>query len=340
LDNFKQKGISNYIPINQFISGTFNLTYKNESKKTEKVYFYIQNEEKENENNTIIEFGKNYEGLKLNIDGVDFETENKNGFVKYIIKENENKNISLQLELNKENKSNKLLNANYMLRYYYDNDKFNNNEFLLNKNYKIKNHEIIQNNKVRILFEFEFEIKNISNKIGYKIYCNIYEDKNINEILNTSAITLSTPLNLTLVSVNNDYNNFSFNITFNIPNPDNYKYIMQIKVDVDNKDYYQKIGIASYSIPIDLTNILKKDQIPENKGNNNNIIIILIISILIIIIIVIIFMIVYFIQKRKNQDLEEKVLSISFAQGETGDVLNNNDLEYSKKDEEYETKFI
>ena len=116
---------------------------------------------------------------------------------------------------------------------------------------------------------------------------------------------------------------------------------MQIKVDVDNEDYYQKIGIASYSIPIDLTNILKKDQIPENKGNNNNdIIIILIISILIIIIIVTIFMIVYFIQKRKNQDLEEKVLSISFAQGETGDVLNNNDLEYSKKDEEYETKFI
>ena len=46
LDYYKDKENPNYMPINQFISGTFNLTSKNEFKNTENVFFYITNEER------------------------------------------------------------------------------------------------------------------------------------------------------------------------------------------------------------------------------------------------------------------------------------------------------
>ena len=43
--------------------------------------------------------------------------------------------------------------------------------------------------------------------------------------------------------------------------------------------------------------------------------------------------------KKKNQDLKEKVLSISFAEGKTDSILTA-DTVHSKKDEEYESVFI
>ena len=112
-----------------------------------------------------------------------------------------------------------------------------------------------------------------------------------------------------------------------MPNSDNYKYILQIKADLDSTDYYQKIGIASYSIPIDLTNILKIVKDKNNENNNHIITFFLGVSILIIIIIIIIFIIVYLKLKKKNENLIDKILSTSFSKDDKPDEILGKELE-------------
>ena len=109
---------------------------------------------------------------------------------------------------------------------------------------------------------------------------------------------------------------------------------MQIKIDTDIDDYYEKMGILSYSIPIDLTESFTNND--DNKSNNDKdfIFLIILISIFIIIILLIVFIILYFNVKKNNLNLKEKILSISFAKVET------NDLEHSKKDEDSDSVFI
>ena len=341
------------IPINQFITGSLNLTDLIRLNYEEYYKYYIISNEEGKNNTIIIEFSKNYEGINLKLDDYDCQIENKNGFKKYIFNEYE-KLILLTLELTNISNNTNLLNANYMLRYYIDNDKFNNYELKLNTNYSIKDCYTNSENKTLISIEFKYEINNNNNNktnnktnnIIYKIYSSLFLDDNKSEILNTSAITLSQSLNQTFVLVNydndndndNDNKKFYINMTFNVPKSNNYKFIMQIKVDVDNDDYYQKMGILSYSIPMDLAQYLKEED-KKSQINNKLIIIVSLISIIIIIILIIILIIIYKKIKMKNKDLKDKVLSIFFEKGETGDVLCN-EVELSQKDEEYETKFI
>ena len=298
--------MANHIPINQFISGSFNLRDYN---KYNNIGYIITNKNKND--SIIIEFSKNYEGLQLEIDETKYKIENKDGFTKYIIKEYKNYILIFIRLINKNNYKN-LLNANYMIRYYYDNNKYNDNDFKLSPKYQIKEYEVI-GNKVRFLLEFKFDYikNNNTNNLKYKIYYKLFLDDNINEILNTSAITLSNPINESYALIRNDYNKFDFNLTF-IPNYNNYKYIMQIKVNIDNDDYYQKIGILTYSIPMDLTQYLKEGE----KNENKKIILLFIflgISVIIIIFIIIVFIILYNKIKKKNDILTDKILSISFS---------------------------
>ena len=114
---------------------------------------------------------------------------------------------------------------------------------------------------------------------------------------------------------------------------------MQIKVDIDNDDYYQKIGILTYSIPMDLTKYLKPEEnnIETNNKNDKRIIFIIFgISIIIIIIFAIVFLIFYFKIKKKNDNLKEKILSISFSNEEKKDNLINDLF----KEEDLNSTFI
>jgi len=344
LEKFSVDNNNAAIPINQFITGSFN-EIGNTTNIDNLFYSIMSNEDEDKANDTIIiEFGKNYDGIDLNINGLKFKRENTNGFDKYIINDY-NQTILLNIKLNKNNDSKDVasLNANYILRYYYDNIKYNDNEFVFNET----NHNIaINENIVKIFYEYSFKNNknnpnntNNTNNVNYKIYSSIFLDENLTEILNTSAITSSKPLSQSFALVNNNDNNtFNINFIFNMPDTNNYKYIIQIKVDIDDDDYYQKMGILSYTIPIDLSdNRKKEDKTPEN----NNILAILIIvgiSIAIIIIISILFIIFYLKIKKKNKALQEKVLAVSFSNDQSDAIINNN--QHSKKDEEYENRFI
>ena len=123
-----------------------------------------------------------------------------------------------------------------------------------------------------------------------------------------------------------------------MPDTNNTKYIIQIKVDIDDDDYYQKMGILSYIIPIDLFEYKEKDNVIEKNDNKEIILIIIGISVAIIIIISILFIIFYLKIKKKNKALQEKVLAVSFSNEQSEEIINNN--KHSKKDEEYENRFI
>ena len=326
------------IPINQFITGSFNIIGNKDQTNIDNLFYTIMLDEDKDNDTIIIEFGKNYDGIDLNINGLELKRENTNGFNKYIIKDY-SRTILLNIKLIK-NKNVNLLNPNYMLRYYYNNTKYIDNEFVFNK-IKEKDKITIKDNKAYIFFEFNFENKkNISNNnVNYKIYSSIFLDENLTEILSTSAMTSSKPLSQSFALVNNNDNNiFNINFTFNMPDTNNTKYIIQIKVDIDDDDYYQKMGILSYIIPIDLFEYKEKDNVIEKNDNKEIILIIIGISVAIIIIISILFIIFYLKIKKKNKALQEKVLAVSFSNEQSEEIINNN--KHSKKDEEYENRFI
>ena len=101
-----------------------------------------------------------------------------------------------------------------MIRFYYDSIKYNDNDFKLNPQPNIKDCKNIENKTIFLSVEFEYNKKNNTNNLKYKIYYKLFLDDNINEILNTSAITLSNPIieSYALFTDDYNYNIFDFNI--------------------------------------------------------------------------------------------------------------------------------
>jgi len=330
------------VPVNQYIMGyrAFNNTN-----------YLIKNFLTDNNTDIIIEFSPNYKDIKLNFDKsieiLTYEEDVINGIQKYRINTNDT-DIFLNIS-----KPQRIINGNYLLRYYFlkNNDEF---EYIFDQ-YSYTKNFIDENEKAGICLEFnKFEIyhnktlvnyitsningneinNEIKNGISLKIYGYLFKKENTNneynEMLNTSAFISSNFSYGNNTEINYSDNN-NFEICFNNMNKNDYTYDMQIKINIIFNDYFSKEYSLIYTIPIDLTK--------ELKNVKTKVIIIFLIFLIIVMILVLLMILFYFFKlKKRNNNLENQVLSIKLTS------INNDQLdnEFSEKkiDPEYDNTFI
>ena len=324
--------LSYTLPYNQFILGYYNLSYNNE------IFYPLLLDN--NDNDTIIlEFSSNFPGINIDFEGKDLYY--KDGIEKYKIKNQNEGEINLKIYLNESYEYKDLLQGNYILRYYYVPDDFFEPKYEFDKIYNIKGEEIIKDNSISLLFEFNnIQIINIpenytNNTINYTIYCNLFLNENINELLNTISINSAKPIAQKIVYSSNSEEKFLVNFTINSTKISNYNYIMQIKFYVASDNIND--DIVPYSIKMDLTEYLTKK---ETKKDNKKIFIVSGICGVIFLIILLVVLIFICKIKKKNAELKEKILSMSFSAGKSEFVLTEDNALQSKRDEEYENTFI
>ena len=326
------------MPINHFIRGSFNMT-----KDIKEITYLIQiSKSYPNDNiDTLIEYSSNCEGLELT-----FKKKNSNNKFKINNYTNENgfriyrfRNLSddIYLYISKDNSN--INNANFILRYYLSEEKAENKYKFNNscKKYIID----LQNDTESIAFEFNnIEIIRNSNplneslkvNVDYKIYGFLFieEDINKNESINTFAFISSKSSYNNKTFVNSNYK--KFNISFYNISRNKFNFQMLIKVHVIIKDFFLNEQLLVYSLPIEIEELKKEEQ----KNYN---ILIYIGLIVLIIIIIIISLIIFYIMKKKNTELQEKVLAISFSSGISEESIDRQNTN-TKKDEDYENTFI
>jgi len=181
-------------------------------------------------------------------------------------------------------------------------------------------------NKFEIYHNNEDEIIDQKNmRIRLKIYGFLYKSENTNneynEMLNTSAF-ISSKFSYKNNTEINYIDNNTFEICFYNMNVDDYIYDMQIKINIIFNDYFFKEDSLVYTLPIDLTEELKK------KENNRSLLAIFLIFLIIFIIIVLLIILLRFFKlKKRNNNLENQVLSIKLTS------INNDQLdnEFSEK---------
>ena len=335
LSLYSKKQNEYILPINQYITGTF---HKNNGQIENINTYLIRLQKEDNINEILIEFCSNFEEIKLEINQkgkFNIAFSSGTGIKKYRIKNiNENeKNISLNIINN-----NNLLNANYIIRYFSTDEKDEIRYILDNSSCKVYAQNINSGSPVFITFEFDnLKILDYNNKIKnrtdilFKINSFLYKKENIvkNEILNTAAAinSKSSYENQTIVNCTDK----KIYITFRNISSIDYIFEMQIKVHVIIKSFFLNEDFSIYSLPINLSEYL-------NQNDNKKLIYILIGLAGLILLIIIIFVIIYCKIYKKNRELKDKVLSISFSSGITDDAINESVI--SKKDEDYENTFI
>ena len=234
-----------------------------------------------------------------------------------------------------------LANANYLLRYYYKIEK-QNLTYNFDKTPNIDEIPQTEEEKEKI-FTFQFG-KLFSNITKSTVFYNLYLDENITEILNTSAIVSTKPICGKVVSDNNNQeDSIKFNISLDSSSFTKYKFIIQIRIIVYNQ---QDLEFLAYSIPVDLTKFFEKKNNDNNDNNdmpeNPSKFIIRAIIIIIIVILCLAFSLIvckYINERKKNSNLTEQVLSMSFSSGQDLTVFNDGS-HTAEKDKDYETTFI
>jgi len=324
------------MPINQYIFESFDI---NQTSVRIVNNYIIDINDKYDENTTIfVEFSPNYQDLKLTFDDKDnisFLYFTTGGFQKYRIIENNKGMVYFNVS-----NPNKRKDANYLLRYYYTEEKKENkyefdNRFSLEEidsgdddNYvsisiKFNNIKIKVNNTE--LTNDKYNITFFVNGFLYK------KDENKKELLNTSAVIKSREyLYKAKTSSIYRYDKNIILIFKNISRDNNYIYNLQFKVNVyiDNDNIYNE-EFLTYNIEVDLTDL-----------KSSKIYIYFIVGAAILILIIIFFVAFYYFRKikRNNDQLKEKVLSITYSAGIEKNVLLKE--EQSKKDDDYEKTFI
>ena len=325
-----------FMPINQYIFESFDI---NQTSVRIVNNYIIDINDKYDENTTIfVEFSPNYQDLKLTFDDKDnisFLYFTTGGFQKYRIIENNKGMVYFNVS-----NPNKRKDANYLLRYYYTEEKKENkyefdNRFSLEEidsgdddNYvsisiKFNNIKIKVNNTE--LTNDKYNITFFVNGFLYK------KDENKEELLNTSAVIKSREyLYKAKTSSIYRYDKNIILIFKNISRDNNYIYNLQFKVNVyiDNDNIYNE-EFLTYNIEVDLTDL-----------KSSKIYIYFIVGAAILILIIIFFVAFYYFRKikRNNDQLKEKVLSITYSEGIEKNVLLKE--EQSKKDDDYEKTFI
>ena len=326
------------LPINEYIIGEYN------SYDKEKNYLIEANGKEEDQ--IMIEFSPNNEGIKLQIThekdlskdiSLNCFENTIEGKQKYRIDDsNERINLNIIIPEN-------LTDANYILRYFFTKkeDEF---EFQFNQSFEKTIFEIKENfanislkfKKINILKNGQPQNKTNFNGTIYKIFGFLFIDENNNKkFLNTSAfIPYEIPYKAKDLIFYNENETFTLNFT-NISKT-NSKFYLKIEANIMFGDFLFNREFLVYTLPIDLTNDFKKRY---KKFLNKLEIIILCLGIVIILIIILL-IVIYLKMKKKNKNLKEKVLSISFTSGKTDNDILEENSHHSKKDDDYENTFI
>ena len=300
------------LPINEYISGSFNLI--NNEVQSQK--YYINDAKKDKDNYFIIEFSSNYENIEIDfINNTDsnkifLNKTNIGRIYKYKIKIEYNEAIDNYFLVKlKEHQTIKgdnkkyLQNANYILRYFYEDDiEEIYNFFKFNAIKEFTNNSFI----IRINKDIDQKIYsgNYSDNYEFTYIFYIYENESIlkNELIDTIA-----PIDSEKTYLDIAYDNETFsqkNITLdNIYDKEYTGSVFLIVQDINDKN---KKSYYSYTFNI------SKNEKKKKKLKLAEILISIIFVIIIIIIIII--CIKYRNVIKRNKTLEEKVNSISFSE--------------------------
>ena len=331
------------VPVNQYIMGSFN--------SSKNITYLIRNNIIDNnkDSNFIIEFSPNYEEIKFNFDnskGIYATMDNiTKGIQKYRINATNFKEIYLNINkpekipygkflfryyFTKENEEfeYKFNELSYEKKYYKENDtqasiclEFDTFEIFFNK--KLVNHNLTSINETD---KYNKNLGEIKLKIHGSLFKNVKENNQFKELLNTAALISSeiSYENVTGITYNNDN---KFNLCFRNMSRKDFKYDMQIKINIIFSDYLFNKDSLVYALPVDFTEEFKDKNIIMNFIKNYFIFLIII---AVIIIVLLIFIIYYFKLKKKNKSLEKRVLSTSFT-------FENNDETFDESQKRKET---
>ena len=326
------------MPINQYIIETFG--YNQSIVRNENKYSIDINDIRNEITTILIEFSPNYNDLELKFETKDiiYNISNVTGFQKHRIISSNNTIINFTIK-----NTNKRKDANYILRYFYTYQKDENN-YILDENFRLKD-ESKDSEKISISLTFP-NIKVLKNNsplpidqnynITFFVYAYLFSKEELKEeLVNTSACInnrnyLYKAETISIYGYSNIYLFFQ-----NILRQHNYKYELQIRVNVYISDSIFNEEFLTYSLSLDLTDI--KEKIDKTDDGVN----IFIWIIMGVIIFIIVFLIVFFIfrkLRRDNNNLKQKILSIGFSSGIEKNILKNN--ETTKKDGDYDVTFI
>ena len=218
--------------------------------------------------------------------------------------------------------------ANYILRYYYTYEE-KEEHYLLDKKYN----KTVEN-KDDISLEFNLiKIPNITNKtIYFKIFGILYKNENDikNEFINSSHTISKNIIKNQTVTISN----LRFKLYFsNIKNFADKKYLfnLQIKIVIENEIFNEDFYMYDLSINLE-----------DEFGRKFPLfwIIIIFVSAFVILFIITILLIGMIKLKKNNNNLQDKVLGISFASGKIDeDIIVEKSFD-SKKDEDKENTFV
>ena len=298
------------MPINKYISGSFNLKNIKQSQK-----YYINNNYNEQTSNTnyIVEFSSNYKSIELLcsksikeykpniIDG---------GIQKYFVNMDfggEKENYFLVQLVNTETNNNYLGKGYYTLKYYSEDSEQGKNIYNID-------HDLIFIDKTNSSYILKIEIKNNYNikkpidNYEFKYILNIYKKQEIlkNELINTIAPIDSEAIYSNITSYNEPIKEITYYLNDIIPN---IEYEISMFILMKNKGE----ELSSYYSYV--FNIFEKNKKEDKDKDKNKLAFFLIIGLFIfIVIIIIVFFIIYKNMKKEKKSLEDQVRTISFSQ--------------------------
>ena len=344
-----------FMPINQYIIETFDK--KGNSTRSINQYYIDINDRMDNRSSILIEFSPNYNDL-----GLIFETKKENnesiypvinytcGFQKYRITEELNETIVNFKVTNPKNRT----DANYIIRYYYTEERLENKYILDNSSfYWEKDHNNSYNESVSInlthigitIIKNNSHLNNTDYNITFYITAYLFDKEEPgDELLNTSTIIHNKKYKYKNETSHKYIYNNTENISLyfsNISKTDNKIFILQLKVNVYIEDSIFNEEFLTYTSEIDLTKINEEKNNGGKEGDDDDskmlkIIIGIIAGVLVIVLILFLFFYRRF--KLKNEELKERALSIGYSAEIEKNVIISE--KKSKRDQDYETTFI
>jgi len=319
------------LPINKYIRNSFSLL-----EKTEIIQKYFFEKDAITNNKFILEFSSNYKdkNIELTFNNLTNYSTPKiiGGFKQYILLINSinsndyyfNVAIKPTNELNEEKN---LKEVNIIIKYYNEEEKKVNTDYISNKTFKLE--KINNSGKTidyKLIINNMHEIDNYSNDLNYICYLRLIKKKNIlnNEELNTIVQIESKILYEDKFNIIEPYKEIYFKLS-NLRVDDDYIALIFIKIEDVNEE-----EVKYYTLTYDINHV--------EKEKDYSLIISISISIVIFIICLILFYIIYRKLKIKNSSLQDKVKAISFSNG-INEELNIN-KESNICNEEYENTFI
>ena len=324
-----------FMPINQYLIETF------EGKNIREKNRYQMNVNQKDVTDVLLEFSPEYNDIELNFINLDynFEYNQVTGFKKYRIRKT-NENI-INFEIINRNKK----TSNYMIRYFFTTEVYEQNYFL-NK-YKEKKYIYTNNDKFTLSLTFN-SIKILANntdvdRADIYFYINglLYKkNENCDELLNTTSI-LKEQIPLFENKTNHTYNLKNpedFTLIFaDIPRQNKDIYELQLLINVIIKDNILNEEFLIFNFEVDLNDIEISEEEEEKKFQEW--IIVLIVFGVLFLALISFFLFKYKRLKSSKTNLENEMKTFAFSNNIQKNILFK-DKEYSKKVTDYETTFI